>query len=132
MLFHAYPTGDANLDGVLTDSTALADALLVVVPLTAVFAGIAVQMGAFDRATGRVPLDDPTAQTVPRRSPMGPQALVYAGIVGFIGFKIAGIVLPATPSLVSVVVARGVLSAVLVLMACGLGYVRGACNEVTE
>lgn len=132
MLFHAYPTGNAELPGVLTDSTALADALLVVIPLTAIFGGIALSMGAFDRATGRVVLDDPDTQTVPRRSPMGPQVLVYAGIVGFVAFKLAGFVLSATPSLTAVIVTRGVLATVLVGLACGFGYVRGACNEVSE
>jgi hypothetical protein len=132
LLFHSYPTGDAAVPGVLTDSTALADALLVVVPLTVLFAGITTDWGAFDRATGRVVLDDPDTQTVPRRSPIGVQFMVYACIFGLIAFKVAAYVLPPTPSLGAVMITRGVLAGLLVFVSVGIGFVRGACNGLPE
>ena len=132
LLFHAYPTGNAAVPDVLTDSTALADALLVVVPLTVIFAGITVYWGALDRMTGRVTLNDADTQTVTKRSQIGPQVMVYTAVLGMVAFRVAAYVLPATPSLTQVIVARGVLSAMLVGVATALGYIRGACNEVAE
>ena len=128
MLFHAYPTGNATLHGALTDKTALADALLIVVPLTIIFGGMTRYMGAFDAATGRVSFDDADAQTVPTRAPIGVQFMVYTAILGLVLARLIGVVLPAAPSLVAVIVARGTLAGVLVFVASGIGYVRGACN----
>lgn len=132
LLFHAYPTGDKAIEGVLTDSTALADALLVVVPLTIIFGGVTRYMGAFDAATGRVEFDDVDTQTVSKRSPIGVQFMVYASIVGLVVARVIGLVLPTTPSLTAVIVARGLLAFVLVFIAAGIGYVRGACNGLKE
>ncbi len=132
LLFHSYPTGNAAVPGVLTDSTALADALLVVVPLTALFAGMTRQWGAFEMATGRVTLNEPETQVVPRRSPIGVQFVVYACVLGLVAFKVAAFVLPATPSLASVMVVRGLLAALLVFVSVGVGFVRGACNGLPE
>lgn len=128
LLFHDYPIGDAALEGVLTDSVALADALLIVLPLTLVFGGVTRSMGAFDAATGRVAFDDTDTQTVNPRSPIGVQFMVYTVIVGLVLARIAEVVLPPTPSLAAVIVARGALAGVLVFIAAGVGYVRGACN----
>ncbi|MDP1794495.1 MAG: hypothetical protein Q8K63_10210 [Acidimicrobiales bacterium] len=128
LLFHSYPTGDKAIEGVLTDSTALADALLVVVPLTIIFGGLTRSMGAFDAATNRVAFDDADVQTVSRRSPIGVQFMVYTSIVGLVLARIIGIILPATPSLTAVIVARGALAGIVVFLAAGIGYVRGACN----
>ena len=132
LLFHSYPTGNKAIEGVLTDSTALADALLVVVPLTIIFGGITRYMGAFDSATGRVELDDAETQTVDKRSPVGVQFMVYTAIVGLVVAKVIGIILPATPSLGAVIVARATLAGVMVFIAAGIGYVRGACNGLKE
>ncbi len=132
LLFHSAPTGNAAIEGALTDSTALADALLIVVPLTVIFGGITRYMGAFDAATGRVGFDDADTQTVPKRSPIGVQFMVYTAIVGLIVARIIGVVLPSTPSLAAVIVARGVLAFVLVFLAAGMGYVRGACNGLKD
>ncbi len=132
LLFHSYPVGDAALAGVLTDSVALADALLVVVPLTVVFGGITRYWGAFEIATGRVALDDPEVQIVPRRSPIGVQFMVYIAVLGLVAFRVAAFVLPATPSLAEVILVRGMLAALLVFVAIGFGFVRGACNGLPE
>lgn len=132
LLFHSYPTGNKAIEGVLTDSTALADALLIAVPLTVIFGGMTRYMGAFDIATGRVELDDAATQTVSKRSPIGVQFMVYTAIVGLVLARIAGVILPATPSLAAVIVARGVLSGVLVFLAAGIGYVRGAVNGLKD
>ena len=132
LLFHSYPTGNAAVSGALTDKTALADSSLIVVVITVIFAGMATQWGAFDRSTGRVALDDPDTQTIPRRSPLGPQVLVYTAILGMVAFKLAAYVLPATPSLAIVMVTRGVLAALLVASGTAFGYVRGATNAGTE
>lgn len=132
LLFHDYPTGNAAIEGALTDSVALADALLVVVPLTILFGGITRYMGVFDAATNRVIFDDVDTQTVSKRSPIGVQFMVYTSIVGLVLARLIGIVLPATPSLAAVIVARGVLAGVLVFIAAGIGYVRGACNGLKD
>ena len=66
---------------------------------------------------------------MPRRSPIGVQFMVYASILGLVLVRAdRRIVLPATPNLASVIVARGVLAGVMVFLAAGVGYVRGACN----
>jgi hypothetical protein len=117
---------------VLTDSTALADALLIVVPLTIIFGGITRYMGAFDAATGRVELDDAETQTVDKKSPVGVQFMVYTAILGLVVARVIGLILPATPSLAAVILARAALAGVLVFIAAGIGYVRGACNGLKE
>ncbi len=132
LLFHSYPTGNVAIVGALTDKVALADALLVVVPVTVIFGGITRYMGAFDRATGRVELDDVERQTVDRKSPVGVQFMVYTAIIGLFLAKIIGLVLPAAPSLAEVIVARAVLAGTIAFIAAGFGYVRGACNGLKE
>jgi hypothetical protein len=132
LLFHSYPTGNKAIEGVLTDSTALADALLIVVPLTIIFGGITRYMGAFDAATGRVELDDAETQTVDKKSPVGVQFMVYTAILGLVVARVIGLILPATPSLAAVILARAALAGVLVFIAAGIGYVRGACNGLKE
>ncbi|HVV36639.1 MAG TPA: hypothetical protein VHC63_08550 [Acidimicrobiales bacterium] len=122
LLFHAYSAEK------LTSSTGFADALLVAVLMTTIFGGITRSMGAFDFATGRVHLDDPDAQTVPSRSPIGLQFMVYATFVGVLLSKLIVFVLPSHPALAAVIVARGAFAGVLVFIAAGFGYVRGACN----
>jgi hypothetical protein len=132
VLFHSYPTGDASVKGALTNSTAFADVLLIVVLLTIVFGGMTRYMGAFDAATGRVEFDDVDTQTISKRAPIGVQFMVYTAIVGLILARLIGIVLPAAPSLAAVIVARGTFAGVLVFLASGIGYVRGACNGLKE
>jgi hypothetical protein len=63
---------------------------------------------------------------------IGVQFIVYTCILGLVAFKIAAYALPATPSLASVIVVRGLLAALLVFMSVGVGFVRGACNGLPE
>ena len=82
VLFHDYATGSASATNALTKQVALADALMFVLPLTLVFGGLTRYLGAVDAASGRVVLDDPETQTVPKRSPIGMQFAVYVVIFG--------------------------------------------------
>jgi hypothetical protein len=129
VLFHDYARGGSPGLEPLTDNVAFADALIVVVLLTAIFGGIAAGWGAHDAASGRVSLDDPRTQSLASAPRFGIQGLVYAGIVALLAFRLASFVLPSSPSLAAVIVARGVLAGLLVGVATGIAYVRGACNE---
>lgn len=125
LLFHGYTKTK------LTSSTGFADALLIAVLMMTIFGMLTRSMGAFDATTGRVSLDDPEAQTVATRSPIGPQFIVYGVIVGVVLSKLIVFVLPSHPSLAAVIATRGVFAGFLVFVATGFGYVRGACNGLT-
>jgi hypothetical protein len=136
LLFHDYTTGRAAAAGTgaatgalhLTDKVALADATFVIVLLTVTFGFIVRRWGAVDAALGRVALDEPAAQDVPAKVPLGRQGLVYVGIAGLFLARLLVIALPATPSLFAVILVRGVFTGVLLYAVAGVAYVRGALN----
>lgn len=133
LLFHDYATGaNAVSANVLTEKVVLADAMAIVIPLAILFGGMTRFMGAFDIATNRVAYDDPETQTIPKRSPIGMQFAVYTIVLGLIFFRLAGYVLPSYPSLTQVIVVRAVITTVLVFIAAGIGYVRGAANGLKD
>jgi hypothetical protein len=132
VLFHDYATGSASATNALTKQVALADALMFVLPLTLVFGGLTRYLGAVDAASGRVVLDDPETQTVPKRSPIGMQFAVYVVIFGLALAKLAGYVLADRPSLGAVIATRAAISVVIAFVAAGIGYVRGAVNGVRD
>jgi hypothetical protein len=125
VLFHS-----AAADGTLTKSEAFADVLLVAALLASLFGTLGARWGAVDAAAGRIPVDVPDADRAgpARRHPFGPQALVYAGALTVAATSMAGLVVPAAPSLLRIALVRGLLSGGLALVACALGVVRGAAN----
>jgi hypothetical protein len=108
-----------------------ADAPVVVTILAIVFAvGIAAPWGAVDVRLGRSVLDDPTTQRTSAGSPFGPQAIVYLALVGLLLAKGFAYLLPSSPSLWQVMLARGAFAGLLVCGYAALGYVRGALNAL--
>jgi MFS family permease len=129
VLFHDDPVHDPFARDALTRGSALADVPIVVTILAVVFAvALAGVWGAVDARLGRVELDDPDVQRTRRTEPFGPQAIVYLALSGFALATAIGFVLPSSPSLVQVMVARGVFAGVLVALFSAVGYVRGALN----
>jgi len=120
VLFH----GEAA-EGALTRDRAFADAVVFAALLAALFGALGARWGSVDAAAGRV---EPPEGARARRHPIGPQALVYAGLLMVLATSFAGLVVPASPSLLRVALARGVLAGGLTLVACALGAVRGAAN----
>ena len=129
LLFHDYAVHAAGTGPkVLTRTVALADVVIIVVLVASIFGVVASRWGRTDVLLGRVSLDDPAAQQATVKSPIGPQGLVYIGLLGLLLGKLASLVLPGTPTLLQVALARGVLGGVLAFAAAGAGYVRGAVN----
>ena len=106
----------------------LADALVVVSILTAIFGAVAARWGQLDAAVGRVIVDPETSRGVSAKAPVGGQALVYVVFAGLLLAKGAALLLPAEPSVARVMLVRGVFAAVLAFVVAGLGYMRGAVN----
>jgi hypothetical protein len=120
--------GDRLAARPLTDHVALADGTLVVVLLTSLFAWQAGRWGGVDAAVRRVDFDDPDNQIVGPKAPLGRQGFVYLAVAGLVLVRLLTIVLPPSPTLVEVVLARAVLAGLVVFAATGVGYVRGAAN----
>jgi hypothetical protein len=121
VLFHG-----AASDGTLTKGGAFADATLFAALLASLFGALGSRWGSIDVAAGRIVLGPDQAGG--RSTPLGPQALVYAGVLAIAATSLAGLVVPATPSLLRVALVRGVIAGALTLVACALGVVRGAVN----
>lgn len=129
LLFHDYATGDPLAPKALTKSIARADALIVVVILTALFGYLATRWGQVDAALGRV-VAEPTSSAVDAKHPIGAQGLVYVAFAGLIAFSLAGWLLPPLPSLLRVVLVRAGISGLLAFAVCGVSHVRGALNTL--
>lgn len=112
----------------LAKGDVLADALIVVGILTAIFGAVATRWGQLDAAIGRVVVDPEAARGVSAKAPIGGQALVYLVLAGLVLAKGASFLLPDQPSVVRVMVVRGVFAAIVVFVVTGLGYARGALN----
>ena len=121
VLFHG-----AASDGTLTKGAAFADATLFAALLASLFGVLGARWGSIDVAAGRIVLDP--EQTRGRSTPLGPQALVYAGGLAIMATSLAGLVVPDAPSLLRVALVRGAVAGGLTLVACALGVVRGALN----
>jgi MFS family permease len=129
VLFHDDPVHDPFARDALTRSSAFADVPIVVTILALVFAiALAGAWGAVDARLGRVELDDPDVQRARGTEPFGPQAIVYLALSGFALATAIGFVLPSSPTLTQVMIARGVFAGVLVALFSAVGYVRGALN----
>lgn len=120
VLFHG-----AAAEGTLTKGDAFADALVFAALLASLFGALGARWGSVDAAAGRVEVPGGAPA---RRHPVGPQALVYAAALMVLGTSLAGLVVPASPSLLRVALVRGALAGGLTLVACALGVVRGASN----
>ncbi len=123
VLFHS-----AAADGTLTKGDAFADALIVAALLASLFGSLGARWGAADAAAGRVQVESASAAPGATRHPFGPQALLYAAALSVVVTSIAGLAVPAQPSLLRVAIVRGLLTGGLTLVACALGVVRGAGN----
>ena len=129
VLFHDDPVHEPFARDALTRGSAFADVPIVVTILAVVFAvALAGSWGAVDARLGRVELDDPDVQRTRSTEPFGPQAIVYIALSGFALATAIGFVLPSSPSLVQVMIARGAFAGVLVALFSAVGYVRGALN----
>ena len=115
----------AAAEGRLTRGEALGDALVLAALLAGLFGALAARWGSLDVAAGRIEVP---VGLVGRGGPVGPQALVYAAALAVVAASIAGLVVPASPSLLRVALVRGLLAGGLAALAAALGYVRGACN----
>ncbi len=127
VLFHDYSThaGGAKL---LTRSVALADVFVLVTIVSVVFGSVTATWGSTDTLLGRVTADDPAAQQATVKSPIGWQGILYIAVLAVVLSKVVAFLLPASPTLLEVAVARGLFASVLAFVASGAGYVRGAVN----
>ena len=131
LVFHDYATGGATGPKVLTETEALADVGVTVLIVCCLFAYYAGRWGRVDGALGRIELDDPAAQAVPAKAPIGRQGIVYLGLIAaFVIGPFLGMLLPPGPSLLAVVLVRATFAAVLVYVVVGVAYVRGALNAM--
>ncbi|HVM08306.1 MAG TPA: hypothetical protein VM345_07590 [Acidimicrobiales bacterium] len=122
LLFHEYVQGDPFAERALTEEAVVAEVATIVVLLVAVFAPMVRSWGEVDARLGRVELDEPAS------APVGPQAFVYLIVAAFVLGPMAGLLLPATPSLLRVIVVRSLLAFAVVFVIAGLAHVRGAIN----
>jgi hypothetical protein len=125
VLFHDFTVGDAYAARPLTESVALADVGTIVILLSVLLGSLAAQWGGVDAALGKVvvPEDERTDRRV------GVQGLLYVAFAGMILGRLAGLVLPSTPSLLRVMSVRGLFGGVLAGAVTGFAYVRGALNR---
>jgi hypothetical protein len=133
LLFHDYRVHQPFAPNALTRSVALADVGIVVLALVLIFAVVLARpWGEIDARLGRIHIDDPEAQVVPAKAPIGVPGVVYAAIACWLLAAVVGWVLPANPTLVQVMVARACYAGVLTLVFTAVGYVRGAVNALAE
>jgi hypothetical protein len=133
ILFHDYPVHQPYAPKALTRAVALADVPVTVLVLVLVFTVVYVRpWGEVDARLGRVALDDPDTQVVPSKAPIGAQGIVYAALAGWLFSIVVAWLLPANPTLLQVMVARGLYAGVLTFVFAGTAYVRGAVNTLAE
>jgi hypothetical protein len=133
LVFHDYSTGSAFGPKALTETVALADVLTTVIIVCCLLAWFAGRWGQVDAALGRIALDDPAAQIVPAKAPIGRQGVVYLGLLAaFVVAPLLGLLLPPTPSLLAVVLVRAGFAAALVYLVVGVAYVRAALNRLAQ
>jgi hypothetical protein len=63
---------------------------------------------------------------------LGTQGLVYVAFAALLVGKLAGLLLPATPSLLRVMLVRGAFAGLLAGAVTGVAYVRGALNRTAD
>lgn len=130
MLFHDYTAADGPR--ALTGAVVAADLPVIAIIAAAYLGVMAGGWGRIDATLGRVTLDDPAAQTVDRRMPIGPQALVYVAIAAIVVGDVVAFFVPGRPSLLTIAIVRGAFAAFAAFLAAGTGYVRGAVNTISS
>lgn len=129
VLFHSYavhaPSGTPHA---LTKSVALADVMVRVALVAVIFGAVAAKWGATDALLGRATVDEANAQTATAKNLVGPQGIVYVAILAILVEKLTAMLLPSSPTLLQVAIARGAFAGMLTFAAAGAGYVRGAVN----
>jgi hypothetical protein len=131
VLFHDYAVHQPFAHKALTRSVALADVPITVIVLVVVFTvAFARPWGEVDARLGRIRLDDPETQLVPAKAPIGVQGVVYAALAGWLFAVVIAWVLPTNPTLLQVMVARGLYAGVLTFVFAATAYVRGAVNAL--
>jgi hypothetical protein len=128
LLFHDYTVGDTFAVRPLTETVALADVGTIVVLLSVLLGMMAAQWGGVDAALAKVVV--PEADRTDAR--LGTQGLVYVAFVALLVGKLAGLLLPATPSLLRVMLVRGAFAGLLAGAVTGVAYVRGALNRTAD
>jgi hypothetical protein len=89
--------------------------------------------GRAEATLGLVAFEDPDAQIPEKKSLLGVQAYVYAGLaIMFVGAPLVRLIIPEYPSLATAMIARGVLAGALAFLAGGIAYVRGAANTTAD
>ena len=133
LLFHDYRVHQPFAPNALTRSVALADVGIIVLALVLLFGVVfARPWGEVDARLGRIHIDDPEAQVVPVKAPIGAPGIVYAALACWLLAAVAGWFLPANPTLWQVMIARACYAGVLTLVFTAFGYVRGAVNALAE
>jgi hypothetical protein len=126
LLFHDYHATDGP--HALTGAVVTADFPVVAVIVAVYFGMTATKWGRVDARLGRITFDDPAAQNVDRRAPIGPQGLVYLTVATVLGGNVFAWFVPGRPSLLVVALVRGLFAAAATTLAAGAGFVRGAVN----
>jgi hypothetical protein len=124
VLFHDFAVGDAYAAHPLTDSVALADVGTIVLLLSLLLGSMARQWGGVGAARGKVHVPE----EVHTQRPVGVHGLVYVAFAALLLGRLAGLLLPATPTLARVMVVRGLFAGLLAGAVTAVAYVRGALN----
>ena len=125
LLFHDYTPGRESGFHVLTRTVAMADVPVTVVIVSLVFNLVVSPWGTAEAALGRVEAPPGIERS---SSPVGVQALVYLSLLGLVLGPLFTLVLPDAPSLAWAAAVRAAYAGLLIFVASGLAYVRGALN----
>ena len=126
LLFHDYHA--AVGPHALTGAVVTADFPVVAIIVAVYFGMTATRWGRVDARLGRIELDDPGAQAIDRRAPVGAQGLVYLVVATVLAGNVVAWFVPGRPSLMVVALVRGLFAALATTVAAGAGFVRGAVN----
>lgn len=126
LLFHDYVPGKDTGFHILTRTVAMADVPVSVVVVAIVFNLVVGSWGKAEAALGRV---EPEEGRADKPAPVGVQAFVYMALLGLILGRLFAFVLPDAPSLAWVAAVRAAFAGVMIFVASGLAFVRGALND---
>jgi hypothetical protein len=102
-----------------------------VIIVSLLFTWFAGRWGRVDAALGRIELDDPAAQVVSAKAPIGRQGVVYLALLAAVVVgPLLGLLLSPTPSLLVTTLVRAGFASVLIFTVAGISYVRAAVNAL--